>query len=64
MSDCKKVRYMKRSDATKARQFIGDRGLRPYKCEPCNSWHLGHLPIAIRRGEKGRREVYGGDEAA
>lgn len=63
MSGCAKVRYVNRSAARRARQQIGDRGLRPYRCADCGGWHLGHLPSVVRRGLKSRDEIYG-DEAA
>lgn len=57
---CEKVRYFTRADARKARQQIGGRGLRPYVCPLCidRTWHLGHLPGTIRRGERSRSDVY------
>lgn len=59
MSACLKIRYLTKANARKARGKIGDRRLRPYWCLDCRSWHLGHLPDAIRRGEKTRAEVFG-----
>lgn len=56
---CRKIRYYSRSAARRARGQIGDRDLRPYRCQDCDNWHLGHLPDVIRRGHKGRGEVFG-----
>jgi len=60
---CAKIRYPTRRWAVQAKRSV-DRTLRPYKCSFCGFWHLGHLPDAIRRGERTRGEIYGGDEAA
>jgi len=32
--------------------------LRPYQCEGCGAWHVGHLPGAVIRGRKTADEVY------
>lgn len=57
--ECKKVSYRSKRAAKTARRRVGDGGLRPYFCERHNSWHLGHLPRAIHRGDVSRSEVYG-----
>lgn len=28
----------------------GDSAVRPYYCDECMHWHVGHLPTVIRRG--------------
>lgn len=45
----------KRAKSRNAR-MLGDR-LSEYWCDQCDSWHLGHLPAAVRRGEISRSEL-------
>ena len=33
--------------------------LSPYYHDECMTWHLGHLPRAVRQGKQGRNEFYG-----
>jgi hypothetical protein len=51
---CGKKGYLTRADAKKAlrghRGFGFDRHVRPYRCDDCGCWHLGHLPAAVRLG--------------
>ena len=35
-----------------------------YRCEACGLIHLGHLPLAVRTGEVGRREYFSQEDAA
>jgi len=67
VSACTKARYESRRVARAARRRIvgqgrGDALMRPYWCDACGAWHLGHLASGIRRGNVGR-DVYGGDAA-
>lgn len=32
--------------------------VREYQCEQCGTWHVGHLPAAVRRGELTATEHY------
>lgn len=32
--------------------------LRPYLCEECRHWHVGHLPAQVLRGRKTADQVY------
>lgn len=55
---CKnKVRYDSRSEAKKARRRTPSSGhLTIYPCPFCDFFHLGHLPIAVRRGELDKQD--------
>lgn len=44
----KKKRYATPEDAKKV-AWRTYRGLRPYKCEFCGQFHLGHVPGKVRR---------------
>ncbi len=55
--------WVSRADAKGAANRAARGGfdkLRPYLCEECDCWHLGHLPRAVRSGAVGRTEFYGG----
>jgi hypothetical protein len=54
---CGKRRYASRLLARAAGRVI-DRTMSAYRCG--DYWHLGHLPSAVRRGARTRREHYGG----
>jgi hypothetical protein len=44
-----------------ARLFLkrqGFPGLRPYRCPECDEIHVGHLPTAVRAGERTASEHY------
>lgn len=36
----------------------GSPGLRPYQCEQCGNWHIGHKPPAVVRGDMSADEWY------
>lgn len=44
-----KQAYTSRKQARRARQWCGDL-LRPYRCEHCPWWHLGHIPRDVANG--------------
>lgn len=33
--------------------------LRPYLCDDCSLWHVGHLPSQVLRGRKTAAQIYG-----
>lgn len=56
---CGKYRFVSRSAAKRARRRMSNpHGLNAYECptEP-GWWHLGHLPAAVVRGERGRSDL-------
>ena len=58
-----KREFVSRADAKRARKSlkasggVGAAGLSEYLCE-CNFWHVGHLPVHVRRGLVARGEFY------
>lgn len=52
VSSCTKVAfYTRRQAKEKARELKSVRGhMRPYRCDDCGFWHIGHLPARIRLG--------------
>lgn len=49
--------YYTRSDAKTVRNRHGSTGMNAYRCVVCEMWHVGHLPIDVRRGEITRDEI-------
>lgn len=33
--------------------------VRPYRCDDCGLWHIGYLPVQVRRGLESADEHYG-----
>lgn len=57
----RKYAYANRSAAKRAASRIRSRTgehLRPYECNDCGLWHLGHLPTRVLLGEVGVDEHY------
>lgn len=52
IGSCTKVAYENRTDAKKSARFLKPAfgAMRPYRCETCGFWHIGHLPGAVVRG--------------
>lgn len=53
-TDCIKVRHLSRRHAKRAaklmaKRFRGEK-FNVYRCEPCNCWHVGHMPDSKRYG--------------
>jgi len=42
--------YPTRASAKKHAKRVGD-GLRPYRCDHCPAWHVGHKPAVTMRGD-------------
>ena len=42
----------------------GDHGSRVYRCPECDRFHVGHIPVDVRQGKLGVRDVYGRDDEA
>lgn len=57
---CGKAAYTERSGAKKAARKYGGH-LRPYRCEKCGQWHVGHLPPAVLYGQATADDVYRGN---
>lgn len=52
--------YATRKQAKRAIRAMHDSGMREYRCEANRAfWHVGHLPLAVRRGAATRGEHYG-----
>lgn len=51
-----KRQYVNKSRAKQIAKRV-DRSLRPYRCEDCAYWHLGHLGGYSREWHRQRREV-------
>lgn len=53
---CGKVGYYSRALARKGARQQGLHGLNAYRCSYVTNemWHLGHLPVAIKKGRLGR----------
>jgi hypothetical protein len=45
-------------DAAHQAAKTGSPGLRPYRCEDCENWHIGHKPHDVIRGEVSADEWY------
>lgn len=59
-NECSKIAYQSREMARAgARRHSQGEQLRPYRCETCALWHVGHLPRAVRRGDVTADEYYG-----
>ncbi|HET6910187.1 MAG TPA: hypothetical protein VFH54_12665 [Mycobacteriales bacterium] len=53
-----KIGYPARICARSAARRMQWTHLRPYRCQQCSLWHLGHLPQATVAGVKAARDVY------
>lgn len=55
-----KLAYGTRAAAKRAANRARDRGehCRPYACEPCGFFHVGHLPQATMYGKSSANAVY------
>lgn len=49
---CGKRLYRSRGRAKTAIRNMHDPGMREYRCELLNGWHIGHLPAAVIAGER------------
>lgn len=49
-------------DVARLAAKTGSPGLRPYLCDECGNWHIGHKPLDVRRGEITATEWYGRSE--
>jgi len=61
-NDCPtgKIAYRNRRFAARAARRIKDgRKMRPYPCEHCDCWHIGHLPRVVVNGIIGADVYYG-----
>lgn len=50
---CRKVIFSSRAEAKRARRRHPDakrEQMRPYFCDRCEGWHLGHLPSLVKGG--------------
>lgn len=47
-----------KAQAYSLKQDTGEH-LRPYQCEACDLWHVGHLPSQVLRGRKTADQIYG-----
>jgi len=56
---CGKVAYHDRKAARRALKTLPQQRMRPYACDGCGLWHVGHLTKAVRRGDFTAREIYG-----
>ena len=56
---CRKIAYLDRAGARRARRMMGDSGLSVYQCPQGVGWHLGHLSVEIKAGHATRDEIYG-----
>ena len=52
---CGKVRYRSRADARRFARKRNMRGLNAYQCG--ETWHLGHAPRAVKRGDMSRSDI-------
>lgn len=53
--------FMDRGGAKYAARWeakTGTPGLRPYACDECGNWHIGHKPEPVKRGEVTAEEWY------
>lgn len=48
-----------KAHAYSLKQMTGQH-LRPYQCEACDLWHVGHLPSQVLRGRKTADQIYRG----
>ena len=60
--DCGKFCFVSRSAAKQYAQSLPTQEgstskARPYRCAQSGEWHIGHLPDAVRRGDRSRDEV-------
>ena len=53
----KRSRLTKISAKQHAKNMPGER-MREYRCEECDSWHVGHLPRAVVQGQVTASEYY------
>lgn len=53
-----KIAYQARTAAHSAAKRMRWTHVRPYQCEQCSLWHIGHLPQAARAGLVAARDVY------
>lgn len=56
-----KLLYGSRQEARAAQRTMhaAGKGMRPYPCDHVDSmWHLGHIPIAVRRGQAVSADIY------
>jgi len=54
--------YPSKKSARAARRDQRQRGgdlLSAYQCAECMAFHLGHMPLVVKQGQKSRSEVYG-----
>ena len=56
---CRKVVYVRRQAARKARRMMADSGLSVYACPKGYGFHLGHIAPQIKAGQATRDEIYG-----
>lgn len=55
---CGKRSYLTKHAARQARQLLPDRrGVSVYECG--GYYHIGHLPLAVRRGRMTRGQIFG-----
>ena len=55
--DCGKRCYYTKSAAKRVRRIMGDSGLSVYRCPHSDTWHIGHKPRPLVRGEISRDEI-------
>lgn len=57
VASCAKIAFHTRADAKRAARHVKTQTgrMRPYHCETCGFWHLGHMPQSVRQGEPWRK---------
>lgn len=54
-----KLTYPVRREARAASRRLHDKGVREYECDRYpGCWHIGHMPLCVRRGEMTASEFY------
>lgn len=57
VATCEKSAFHTRPDAKRAARYVRHKTgrMRPYRCDVCGFWHLGHMPQSVRQGEPWRK---------
>lgn len=53
-----KVGHSSRAKAKASAKLVKGHTMRPYYCDECGAWHVGHKPRAVVRGEVTADEWY------
>ena len=55
-----KAKWLTKADARKhARRAHAGEHMSTYACDDCGMWHVGHLPVSVRKGVEGRQDLRG-----